>query len=154
MKRNCLIFFLLLSNLAFVGCNNRPTGIARPSASNDAGKKKGLGKIELTKEMHNFGALKEGEIVSYSFQFKNNGTAPFRLSRVEPGCGCLTVKYDTTEIAVQTTSFIEVIFHSEGEWGNQIKTVSIETSYGEAKTITIGAFVENKNFNMDLNNLK
>jgi hypothetical protein len=153
MKRECLIL-LLVMNFAFIGCNNRPSVSVRPSASNDAGKKKGLGKIELTKEMHNFGALKEGEIVSYSFQFKNNGTAPFRLSRVEPGCGCLTVKYDTVEIAVQATSFIEVIFHSDGEWGNQIKTVSIETSYGETKTITIGAFVENKNFNMDLNNLK
>ena len=154
MKRNCLLLLLLLSHSAFISCNNRPTGGVRPSASNDPVKKKGLGKIELTKEMHNFGALKEGEIVSYSFQFKNNGTAPFRLSRVEPGCGCLTVKYDTEEIAVQATSFIEVIFHSDGEWGNQIKTVSIETSYGEAKTITIGAYVENKNFNMDLNNLK
>ena len=153
MKRKCLILFLVM-NLAFIGCNNRPSVSVRPSTSNDTAKKKGLGKIELTKEMHNFGALKEGEIVSYSFQFKNNGTAPFRLSKVEPGCGCLTVKYDTAEIAVQATSYIEVIFHSDGEWGNQIKTVSIETTYGETKTIAIGAFVENKNFNMDLNNLK
>lgn len=154
MKGKCLILLLLIFNLAFIGCNNRPTGTVKPSASYDSAKKKGLGKIELTEEMHNFGALKEGEIVSYSFKIKNNGTAPFRLSRVEPTCGCLTVKYDTTEMAVLATSFIEVIFHSEGEWGNQIKTVNIETTSGETKTITIGAFVENKNFNMDLNNLK
>ncbi|MEI7422739.1 MAG: DUF1573 domain-containing protein [Prolixibacteraceae bacterium] len=154
MKQKYLILLMLLLHIVFISCNNQPSGSVRPSTSNDPVKKKGLGKIELTKEMHNFGALKEGEIVSYSFQFKNNGTAPFRLSRVEPGCGCLTVKFDPEEIAPQATSFIEVIFHSDGEWGNQVKSVSIETSYGETKTITIGAYVENKNFNMDLNNLK
>lgn len=154
MNRKCLILLVLVLNLTFIGCGNRPSVTVKSSVSNDSEKKKGLGKIELTEEMHNFGALKEGEIVSYSFKIKNNGTAPFRLSRVEPACGCLTVKWDTAEIAVQETSFIEVIFHSDGEWGNQIKTVTVETSYGETKTITIGAFVENKNFNMDLNNLK
>jgi len=47
-----------------------------------------------------------------------------------------------------------VIFQTSGEWGNQVKTVEIETSDGETKTLTIGAFVENKSFNIDLNNLK
>ncbi|HEY5509626.1 MAG TPA: DUF1573 domain-containing protein [Prolixibacteraceae bacterium] len=146
MKRTFLILFLLASNIAFVACNSRPPAGDRPSVS--------VGKIVLTEEMHNFGTLKAGEIVSYSFQFKNNGTAPFRLTKVEPACGCLTVKYDKEDIATQATSVIEVIFHSEGEWGNQIKTVGIETSAGETKTITIGAYVENENFNIDLNNLK
>lgn len=154
MKTRYVILFLLVSNISFFACNNRPTAIVKPSASDLSGKKKGLGKIDFTEEMHNFGTLKEGEIVSYSFQFKNNGTAPFRLTKVEPTCGCLTVQYDKTEVANQATSVIEVIFHSDGEWGNQIKTVSIETSAGETKTIIIGAYVENKNFNIDLNNLK
>jgi len=154
MKRKCLILFLLVSNIAFVACNSRPSAGVRSSVSVDSRKNNGSGKIELTEEMHNFGTLKAGEIVSYSFQFKNNGAAPFRLTKVEPACGCLTVKYDKEDIATQANSVIEVIFHSEGEWGNQIKTVSIETSAGETKTITIGAYVENENFNIDLNNLK
>jgi hypothetical protein len=144
----------MVSNIAFVACNSRPSSVVRPSVSDVSEKKNGLGKIELTEEMHNFGTLKAGEIVSYSFQFKNNGTAPFRLTKVEPACGCLSVKYDKEDIATQATSVIEVIFHSEDEWGNQIKTVSIETSAGETKILTIGAYVENKNFNIELNNLK
>jgi hypothetical protein len=47
-----------------------------------------------------------------------------------------------------------VILNTNGEWGNLIKTVEIETSSGEKKSLTIGAYVENRNFNMDLNNLK
>ena len=154
MKIMYVILLLLVSNFTFIACKNRPAAIVKPSVLDLSDKKKGLGKIEFTEEMHNFGTLKEGEIVSYSFQFKNNGTASFRLTKVEPTCGCLTVKYDKNEVATRATSVIEVIFHSDGEWGNQIKTVSVETSAGETKTIIIGAYVENKNFNIDLNNLK
>jgi hypothetical protein len=114
-------------------------------------KKKGPGKIEFVKEFHNFGTIREGETVAFSFVCKNSGGAPFRLLKVEPGCGCISVGFDQNEINVQETSIIEVVFHSEGEWGNQIKMVNIETSAGEFKTLTIGAFIENRNFNIDLN---
>jgi hypothetical protein len=154
MKNNILILFTLVSILGLPACHNKPAPYTKPYNSTDLNKKKSFGRIEFTKEMHNFGTLKEGEIVSYAFQFKNNGTAPFRLTKVEPTCGCLSVQYDKDEIKIQATSSIDVIFHTDGEWGNQIKTVSIETSIGETKTLTIGAYVENKNFNIDLNNLE
>ncbi len=152
IKYPILLFFAI--GVAVSACRNRPATHANPLGSSVPVEKKSPGKIEFTEEMHNFGTLKEGEIVAYSFQFRNNGGAPFRLSRVDPTCGCLSVQYDRTEISEKKSSFIEVIFHTEGEWGNQIKTVDIETSNGESKTLTIGAYVENKNFNIDLNSLK
>lgn len=154
MKTKFLISFTLIAIVGLTACNNKPAAYTKPNNSIDLNKKKSSGRIEFTKEMHNFGTLKEGEIVSYAFQFRNNGTAPFRLTKVEPTCGCLSVQYKKDEIQLQATSSIDVIFHTDGEWGNQIKTVSVETSIGETKTLTIGAYVENKNFNIDLNNLK
>ncbi len=151
-KYSILLFLAVVVGLS--GCNNSSTNRSKPAASADPAKKKNPGKIEFTEEMHNFGTLKEGETVVYSFRFKNNGDTPFRLTSVEPTCGCLTVQYDKNEIDSQSVSVIDVIFHTEGEWGNQIKTVNIETSNGETKTLTIGAYVENKNFNIDLNSLK
>ena len=147
-----LLILFSAANILVVACQNYSSQPVKSSVSIDSDKKKNPGKIEFTKEIHNFGTLKEGEIVAYSFQFKNNGAAPFRLTKVEPTCGCLSVQYDKKEIGTQDTSVIDVIFHSEGEWGNLIKTINIETSNGETKTLTIGAFVENKNFNIDLNN--
>lgn len=147
-----LILLFFAANILILACQNRSSQPPKPSASVDSDKKKSLGKIEFSKEMHNFGTLKEGEIVAYSFQFKNNGATSFHLTKVEPTCGCLSVQYNKEEIETQATSIIDVIFHSEDEWGNQIKTVNIETSNGETKTLTIGAFIENKNFNIDLNN--
>jgi hypothetical protein len=153
MARYFILFFIVVLGL-FTACNNQTQNRLKPSLVTKTGKKKSPGKIEFTKEIHNFGTLKDGETVVYSFKLKNTGGEPFHLTKVEPTCGCLSVQYSKNEIESQDSSIIDVIFHTEGEWGNQFKTVSIETSVGEAKTLTIGAYVENKNFNIDLNNLK
>jgi hypothetical protein len=154
MSTKQFILFICAILVVSAACNNQSKSHSKPSITADSTKKKSPGKIEFTKEMHNFGTLKDGETVAFSFQFKNIGGLPFRLTKVEPACGCLSVQYSKDEIESQSSSVIDVIFHSEGEWGNQFKTVSVETSNGEAKTLTIGAYVENKNFNIDLNNLK
>jgi hypothetical protein len=146
------VILILIAIQGIWACHNRSSQSANTSFPVDSTKKKNLGKIEFTKEMHNFGTVKEGEIVGYSFKFKNVGTTPLRLTKVEPTCGCLNVLYSQEEIAPKATSVIEVVFHSDGEWGNQVKSVNIQTSDGETKTLVIGAYVENKNFNTDINN--
>ena len=154
MKSKYIILFFCLVTIGFSACNNQASKHSRPSIVTGSNEKKSPGKIEFTKEMHNFGTLKAGETVSYSFQFRNSGGSSFRLTKVEPTCGCLSVRYNKDSIESQTVSAIEVIFQSAGEWGNQIKTVDIETSGGETKTLMIGAYVENEIFNNDINNLK
>jgi hypothetical protein len=154
MIRQYSLLIVAAALILLPACHNQQSGRVRQSVATGADKKKEPGKIEFTKEIHNFGTLKEGEIVSFSFQFKNTGGTAFRLVKAETGCGCITVQYDKEEIQPQAVSTAEVILNTNGEWGNLIKTVEIETSYGEKKSLTIGAFVENKNFNMDLNNLK
>jgi hypothetical protein len=140
-----------LITFGIAACHNKPSANVKPSLSTGSEKKKNTGKIEFSEEMHNFGSLKEGETVSFSFKFKNIGESPLRLRKVAPTCGCLTVRYDNEEVGAAQSSFVEVIFNTEGEWGNQIKTVEVETSEGQTKTLIIGAFVENKNINVDLN---
>jgi hypothetical protein len=146
-----VLFFLL--NITFIqACHNKQPANSKPSALAGSEKKKNVAKIEFTEEIHNFGTLKQGEVVSFSFKFKNTGNGPLRLTKVDPTCSCLSVRYQKEDVDVSGSSFIEVIFNSEGEWGNQIKSVDIETSTGQVKTLTIAAFVENKNINIDLNN--
>ena len=154
MKTKYIILFFCTVMVGFSACNNQTSKHSRPSIAIGSNEKKSPGKIEFTKEMHNFGTLKVGETVSYSFQFRNIGGSSFHLTMVEPTCGCLSVRYNKDSIESQSVSAIEVIFQSAGEWGNQIKTVNIETSGGEIKTLTIGAYVENEIFNNDINNLK
>ena len=110
MRRKHFILFFLAGLVVLSACNQQSRNHSKPSATTDTGKKKSPGKIEFTKEMHNFGTLNEGETVVFSFQFKNNGDLPFRLTKVEPACGCLSVQFSKDEIESQASSVIDVIF--------------------------------------------
>jgi len=116
--------------------------------------KKSPGKIVFDKEIHNFGTLKEGEIVSFSFIFRNMGGSPFKVIKVEKSCGCLELHYAKNDIAPGEISTVEVVLNTEGEWGNLIREAIVETSAGEKKELQMGAYIENKQFNNNLNTEK
>jgi len=116
--------------------------------------KKGTPKIVFDREIHNFGTLKAGEIVSYAFVFRNEGGVPFNILKAEKSCGCIDIKYSTSKISHGEYSAVEVILNTTGEWGNLIKEVTIETSEGERKELQIGAYIENTQFNNLLNTQK
>ncbi len=149
---NALIIICLL--LLYTSCDGRRNQKNGVSKENKSLKKKGPGKIVFDKEIHNFGTLKDGEIVSFSFIFRNTGDSPFIISNVEKSCGCIDFKYNSIAIQPGEMSTIELIFNTAGEWGNQIKGVTVETSEGERKELQIGAYIDNKQFNNLLNTEK
>jgi len=146
-----IIIGLILISLSCGNCSNPGN---RVSKENKSFEKKVSGKIVFDKEIHNFGTLKDGEIVSYSFTFRNTGGSPFIITKVEKTCGCIDFKFNSSAIQPGETSSIELIFNTDGEWGNQIKGVTVETSAGEQKELQIGAYIENKQFNNLLNTEK
>ena len=151
MHKHRYLLYVTFVVITLLSCHTNPQGSTTPSGGTGAEKKKSFGRIEFREELHNFGTVKEGEIIAFSFSFRNLGDDPVRLNKVEPGCGCLTVKYDPEMVKSGESSVLEVIFNTAGEWGNQVKTVDIETTSGQVVQLTVGAFVENKNFNFDLN---
>jgi hypothetical protein len=155
MKTNICNILIIISLLIFTpSCSSRRSREAKVSGENSSLKKKGAGKIVFDKEIHNFGTLKDGEIVSYSFIFRNTGESSFNIIKAGKSCGCIDYKYSTDPVSPGESSSIEVFFNSSGEWGNQIKSLTIETSEGERKELQIGAYVENKQFNNLLNTQK
>ncbi|MCE1200237.1 MAG: DUF1573 domain-containing protein, partial [Marinilabiliales bacterium] len=67
--------------------------------------------------MHNFVHVKAGETLSYSFKFKNIGEGAIRLNHAEVSCDCLEVRLPERETAKDSIDYLEVIFHTAGEWG-------------------------------------
>ena len=147
-----LIISSLLMFLLSCGNPERPKG--RVLQENKSIEKKTPGKIVFDKEIHNFGTLKDGEIISFSFVFRNSGGSSFSIIKADKSCGCIDLKYSTNAIQPGDSSVIELTFNTEGEWGNQIKGATIETSDGERKELQIGAYIENKQFNNLLNTQK
>ena len=155
MKTNNFNYLLIIGLLLIsLSCDNRRNPENRVTKENKSFEKKVSGKIVFDKEIHNFGTLKDGEIVSYSFTFRNAGGSPFTIVKVEKTCGCIDFKYNSNTIQPGEISSVELIFNTAGEWGNQIKGLTIETSDGERKDLQIGAYIENKQFNNLLNTKK
>ena len=141
---NTLIISLVLLSYS---CGNSRSPEKAILKENKSFEKKGPGKIVFDKEIHNFGTLKDGEIVSFSFVFRNAGESSFKIIKAEKSCGCIDFKFNSSAIQPGETSSVELIFDTAGEWGNQIKGMTIETSEGEQKELQINAYIENKQFN-------
>ncbi|MCX6240108.1 MAG: DUF1573 domain-containing protein [Bacteroidia bacterium] len=155
MKINIYNILIITSLLIITSsCTNRRSPGNSVSQENKSLEKKAPGKIVFDKEIHNFGTLKDGEIVSYSFVFRNTGGSPFNIIKADKSCGCIDIKYSTSKILPGESSVIEIVFNTAGEWGNQIKSVTIETSDSEQRELQIGAYIENKQFNNLLNTQK
>jgi hypothetical protein len=99
---------------------------------------------EITFEQvyYDFGSIKQGEKVSYSFQFENTGGSPLIIKDAYASCGCTVPEYDTTPIQPGKKGHIEVIFDSAGRRGNQYKTMFLKTNSPDSKhRLTIKASV-------------
>ncbi len=105
----------------------------------------GVAKLVVSEEIHNFGALKAGEVVSFTFSFRNEGTRTLIIDHAVADCGCTEVIVPEKNIAPGKEGHIEVIFNSAGEVGKQLKTVTITSNAEEAKKqIFIRANVTNE----------
>jgi hypothetical protein len=148
VRNSYLIVFLYF---VLSSCGNRVEKIKDDNFTAPLQEKLSSKEIVFLGEMHNFGTLKAGEIVSYSFVFTNNSKIPVTIKKVDVTCGCIKVKFDDKMISPGEKSAIEVIFNTSGEWGNQLKIIRVEISSGETKELRVGAYVENEKFNNLLN---
>lgn len=104
----------------------------------------GQAKFVFSEEMHNFGPLKAGEVVSFTFVFRNEGTKTLTITHVDSGCGCTEVKIPNKSIGPGQEGQIEVIYDSAGEVGNQLKTITLFSNAGQpAKQLYFKAKVSN-----------
>lgn len=106
-------------------------------------------KIEFNKTTHDFGTLKEGEIVECSFIFKNVGNSPLKILSVDADCGCTVPKYSEKEVLPGEEGIIKAVFDSNGFRNNIYKTIDVETNADSTITeLVITAYIES-NFNIN-----
>jgi len=128
MSKLSLILFVLV---VFSACNNN--GSQKQKANIDSPTQQTVegeapGKIVFEEDFHDFGKLEAGEIVSYTFKFKNEGKSTLLVKQVRPSCGCTAPKYTKTPIPPGGIGEVELGFDSKGFQGMQNKSATVITN--------------------------
>lgn len=126
--------FLILSSLLFLGsCSQSTPGkadanlVENPLSANnpDANLAEKAPVMTFKENIHNFGTLTDGEVVTYKFKFTNTGKSDLIISSASASCGCTVPSYPKTPIAPGEEGAIDVEFNSSGKVGVFDKNVTI-----------------------------
>ena len=90
--------------------------------------------FKFEKDSYDFGQIKEGEKVSYTFSFVNVGKEPLIITGATATCGCTVPEYPNEPIAPNAEGKISVSFDSKGKAGMQNKVITITANTVPATT--------------------
>lgn len=82
----------------------------------------------FTKQEHDFGTLKKGEIVQHIYEITNTGDQPLVISEVRPACGCTVPDYTKEPIAPGKKGQVTLSFDSKNFTGETHKTAEVFTN--------------------------
>jgi hypothetical protein len=138
--RICLILIVILA----LSCNQTSTS---HNITSDKGTYINDGRemhanLEYTEDFHDFGTIKHGEVVSYTFTLQNTGNIPLVVKDIVVGCGCTKPMLSKEILKPNEKATMEVVFDSKGWRGVQFKTVTVHSNgvYPQ-KSVTIKANV-------------
>jgi hypothetical protein len=84
--------------------------------------------IAFEKMEHDFGTIKQGEIVTYTFKFKNAGEGPLIIDNATASCGCTVPTWPKEPVKPNASGEITVQFDSNNKVGQQNKQVTISAN--------------------------
>ncbi len=81
--------------------------------------------VQVIDSVYNFGKVADGEMVEYSYRFKNNGTHPLIISSAVASCGCTVPEKPEEPVKPGETGFLKVVFNSKGRVGPVHKDITV-----------------------------
>lgn len=81
--------------------------------------------VQLIDSAFDFGTITEGEKVEYSYRFVNTGKSPLMVFSASASCGCTVPEKPEKPVLPGDTSFIRVVFNSQGKVGQNHKDITI-----------------------------
>jgi hypothetical protein len=136
-----LLFCLATAFFAIACKNDSGKAAALQSALSDSSR---YTTIQWLDSVRNFGTIPEGQKLEVAFRFKNTGTMPLVIVKVQPSCGCTVADQPTEPIAPGAEGQIKAIFNSKGHAGVNHKTlfVTANTRGSRSHSLTFLVIVE------------
>ncbi len=120
-------FFLLGFFLLITGCDVRK----KDTKANIPSKieVKDPTTVQVIDSVYDFGKVSEGEVIEYSYRFKNNGNKPLVITeQPRASCGCTIAERPEEPVMPGDTGYIKVKFNSENRPGEARKTVTVSSN--------------------------
>ncbi len=95
---------------------------------------------------HDFGQLKEGQIVDHVFKFYNKGSSVLKIGNIKTSCGCTAALVKSKELGPDREGELRVEFDSSGKSGKLSRSITVMSNDPRepAKVILIYADVIRK----------
>ncbi|MBN2441794.1 MAG: DUF1573 domain-containing protein [Spirochaetales bacterium] len=93
-----------------------------------SGKQDDSAVIKFKTEIYNFGTVNEGDVVEYTFVFKNNGKENILITGVRPTCGCTVAGEYDKEVKPGESGNIPINLKTNGYQGEMSKVVRVSTN--------------------------
>src|SRR6266478_4117700 len=90
MKILTLLFSILGLGTAVLSADQPAPPLAPVAATPETGTNAAGPKIQFAMPIYDFGKVKSGDPVKYSYVFTNIGTEVLEVTHVQPSCGCTT----------------------------------------------------------------
>ncbi|HLK30660.1 MAG TPA: DUF1573 domain-containing protein [Puia sp.] len=122
------LFISFLLAIVIVSCNTGTDKKAMPPAGAEAALKDSANytTLEWIDSTHkDFGKIAEGQKLEVAYAFKNTGTKPLVITRVQPSCGCTVAEQPNEPVAPGAQGTIKASFNSEGRTGMNHKTLFV-----------------------------
>jgi hypothetical protein len=94
-----------------------------------------LPEFEFRTVDHDFGTITEGQVVEYTYEFKNTGEAPLIIQAAQGSCGCTASDWSKAPVPVGGTGYVKAKFDSKGKPNIQNKTVTVTANTWPKQTV-------------------
>ena len=84
--------------------------------------------VEIIDSVYDFGTINEGDIIEFSFRFKNTGNKPLEIADAKASCGCTVPEKPTAPIKPGEMGFIKVKFNSDRKPGEAYKSITVTSN--------------------------
>lgn len=110
MKRIQVLFLIAALSIAAFAQNAKPV-------------------LSFEKKIHDFGDIKEGDgVISYVFEFTNNGAQPLVVHNVRASCGCTTPDWTRQPVMPGGKGTVKVAFDPANRPGNFNKSITVSSN--------------------------
>lgn len=128
------IFLLLaVSGLFLAACNSNNNSGSKSDSTKGPVTANGP-QIKFENDTHDFGKIKQGDKVTYKFNFANIGKSPLIISNVVASCGCTQPEWPKSPIKPGEGGQITVTYNSTGHSGLQDKMITITANTDPAQS--------------------